>query len=66
MNCRGKTSYRTYAEASQKAKRSSRRHEAAICPYHCRECGKYHFGNRPLEAPKPYRRERRPIFEELA
>lgn len=63
MTCQGKATYRTFTEATQKAKRSHMRHGGAMMAYHCQMCGRYHFGNRPV---RPPRKEQRVNREEYA
>lgn len=44
--CDGKVTFESFSEAEKQAKRTGRRRNARICPYHCLFCHKYHVGNK--------------------
>lgn len=56
--CRGKTRYATFTEAKRKARKARQRYDDCLTPYHCIECGGFHFGSRGLSRPSPRLRNR--------
>ena len=54
MNCPTDNQPFTQAQATDKARRASRRYSTGFAAYHCPECGAWHFGHTMRRA-KPIR-----------
>ena len=63
--CAGKTRYETFAHAKRRARKARQAHDEALVPYHCLECGGFHYGTRtPSSGARQMRRRRRELQEE--